>query len=336
MNTLTEECNNEIRTRFCPECYLCGAPGKPLYQGLRDRLFGAPGEWNLNECPNPECGLVWLDPVPVEEDIGKAYAAYYTHQENSANEQGNGLRVFLRLNLWRVFNLLLRTTMLHRERKQRELMYLNEMTPGRLLEVGCGNGCLLVQMRARGWEVEGQEVDPKAAAHARSAHGVTVHLGTLENTSFPNDSFDAVIMNHVIEHVHDPVALLAECYRIMKPGGLLVAVTPNVESYGHKRFGGCWRDLDPPRHLHLFSVGTLMVCAKKAGFRSVETWTTSVNAAIIYLDSRDIQVSGKHKNRFIHQSLGRLAQAAVFKLKEFFLSRWRSGIGEELVLKVVK
>lgn len=333
---MTVQRDTDIRTYPCPSCYLCGVQGQFLHQGLKDRLFGAPGEWNLKRCQNPECGLVWLDPMPSEEDIGKAYAAYYTHQENSANEQGNGLMVFFRLNLKRSFNLLLRATMLHRERKQRELMYLDEMPAGRLLEVGCGDGRLLVQMRARGWEVEGQEVDPKAAAHARSAHGVTVHLGTLENTSFPNDSFDAVIMNHVIEHVHDPVALLAECYRIMKPGGLLVAVTPNVKSYGHKRFGACWRGLEPPRHLHLFSVGALMVCAKKAGFRSAETWTTSVNAVSIYLASRDIQVSGKHKNGFMHQSLGRLAQAAVFKLKEFFLNRWWSGIGEELVLKVVK
>lgn len=234
-------------------------------QGLKDHLFGAPGEWNLKRCLNPECGLVWLGPMPSEEDIGKAYAAYYTHQEDSNDEQENNLGIFLRLSLHRVFNLLLYATPFQHERKQRELMYLNEMTPGRLLEVGCGNGRRLVQMRARGWEVEGQEVDPKAAAHARSAHGVTVHLGPLEDMSFPNDSFDAVIMNHVIEHVHDPVALLAECYRIMKPGGLLVAVTPNVESYGHKRFGASWRGLEPPRHLHLFSVGTLMACAKKQG-----------------------------------------------------------------------
>lgn len=328
--------DNEIRTRPRPDCYLCGTQGNPLYQGLKDRLFGAPGEWNLKRCLNPECGLVWLDPMPSEEDIGKAYAAYYTHQEDSNDEQENNLGIFLRLSLHRVFNLLLYATPFQHERKQRELMYLNEMTPGRLLEVGCGNGRRLVQMRARGWEVEGQEVDPKAAAHALIAHGITVHLGPLEDMSFPNDSFDAVIMNHVIEHVHDPVALLAECYRIMKPGGLLVAVTPNVESYGHKRFGACWRGLEPPRHLHLFSVGAIMACAKKAGFRSVETWTTPVNAASIYLGSRDIQVIGKHKNGSKHQSLARLAQAAVFKLEEFFLSRWRSGIGEEIVLKVVK
>ncbi|MDI6891118.1 MAG: class I SAM-dependent methyltransferase [Thermodesulfovibrionales bacterium] len=333
---MTNQRNSDIRTYPCPNCYLCGVQGRLLYQGLKDRLFGTPGEWNLKHCLNPECGLVWLDPMPCEEDIGKAYAVYYTHQEDSNDEQGNNLSIFLKLSLHRVYNLLLYATPFQHERKQRELMYLNEMTPGRLLEVGCGNGRRLAQMRALGWEVEGQEVDPKAAAHARNAYGVTVHLGTLENIYFPTDSFDAVIMNHVIEHVHSPVALLAECYRIMKPGGLLVAVTPNVESYGHKRFGACWRGLEPPRHLHLFSVGALMVCAKKAGFRSVGTWTTPVNAASIYLGSRDIQVSGKHKFGLKHQSLGKLAQAAGFKLKELFLSRWWSGIGEEIVLKVVK
>jgi hypothetical protein len=63
----------------CPNCYLCGTGGEPLYEGLKDRLFNAPGEWNLKRCPNPECGLLWLDPMPLEEDIGMAYETYFTH-----------------------------------------------------------------------------------------------------------------------------------------------------------------------------------------------------------------------------------------------------------------
>src|SRR5208283_2932444 len=69
----------EIRSFPCPKCYLCGADGEPLYAGLRDRLFNAPGEWGLKRCPNSECGLVWLDPMPLEEDIGIAYESYFTH-----------------------------------------------------------------------------------------------------------------------------------------------------------------------------------------------------------------------------------------------------------------
>src|SRR5438105_3101279 len=70
---------DEIRVRPQPECYVCGARGQQQYRDLRDRINHAPGVWNLSRCPNPKCGLLWLDPMPSEEDIGKAYTTYFTH-----------------------------------------------------------------------------------------------------------------------------------------------------------------------------------------------------------------------------------------------------------------
>jgi hypothetical protein len=75
---MTTICENEgIKVQDVPACYLCDAEGHILYTGLRDRLFGAPGEWNLQQCPNPTCGLIWLDPMPTEADLQKIYATYY-------------------------------------------------------------------------------------------------------------------------------------------------------------------------------------------------------------------------------------------------------------------
>ena len=76
---------SKIRVRACSDCYVCGSVGKMFYHDLRDRIFGTPGEWNVRKCPNPECGLMWLDPMPVKEDIGKAYQNYYTHWEDTPN-----------------------------------------------------------------------------------------------------------------------------------------------------------------------------------------------------------------------------------------------------------
>src|ERR1035437_2175287 len=80
-----------IATRPCPNCYLCGTPGVPLYHGLPDRLFGASGEWNLSRCPAAGCGLIWLDPMPLAEDIGKAYETYFTHGDSAVAEARPGL-----------------------------------------------------------------------------------------------------------------------------------------------------------------------------------------------------------------------------------------------------
>jgi len=46
---------------------------------VNDRLFDVPGQWNVRQCTNPDCGLLWLDPRPVEDDIGKLYRNYFTH-----------------------------------------------------------------------------------------------------------------------------------------------------------------------------------------------------------------------------------------------------------------
>src|ERR1035438_3992113 len=78
---MTEETDCEIAARGCAACYVCGAIGQFFYSNLRDVTFGAGGEWSLKQCPNPECGgMAWLDPMPLEEDVYKAYQTYYTHQ----------------------------------------------------------------------------------------------------------------------------------------------------------------------------------------------------------------------------------------------------------------
>src|ERR1700733_451343 len=70
-----------IGTFSCTTCAVCGTSGKTLYEGLKDVLFGAQGEWAIKKCANTNCGLLWLDPMPLADEIHKAYAAYPTHQD---------------------------------------------------------------------------------------------------------------------------------------------------------------------------------------------------------------------------------------------------------------
>src|SRR5437762_123817 len=78
-----EDRPSEIRTVRRPNCLLCGTKGELLYDALADFHFGAPGIWGLKKCPNKMCGLAWLDPFPLEEDIALAYRRYYTHGRDS-------------------------------------------------------------------------------------------------------------------------------------------------------------------------------------------------------------------------------------------------------------
>src|SRR5689334_2900642 len=87
--------DRRIRTSPCPVCILCGSKGELAYSGLRDRLFSASGTWDFKKCSNIECGLIWPDPMPLTEDIGKAYLNYYTHTaRNEAAKPGILKRIY--------------------------------------------------------------------------------------------------------------------------------------------------------------------------------------------------------------------------------------------------
>lgn len=257
------------------DCYLCGSSGRTLHQDCSDRLFGVPGTWTFKQCANDQCGLIWLDPRPTRATIGKAYHSYYTHDSSQVQRTvwANALRPLLQ-------GLAVRLLGLHHERRQYKQMYLDQCSPGNLLEVGCGNGKRLERLRALGWDVMGQEIDAVAAAHVQASKAIPVHLGELE-TLDAQDRFDVVLLSHVIEHVHDPSALLQTCYTLLKPGGRLIVLTPNVASLGHRRFGSAWRGLEPPRHLHLFNGNTLQHLVRQASFSQYKHWTTMVSAFAI-------------------------------------------------------
>jgi SAM-dependent methyltransferase len=131
-------------------------------------------------------------------------------------------------------------------------------------------------MQALGWVAQGVDPDPEVVALARQA-GLSVDEGTLPEVELPENYFDAVTANHVIEHLHNPEATLEACYRILRPGGLLWIATPNLDAYGHGLFGSYWLHLDPPRHLVLFNFDSLNTLLKKVGFRVSSsppaTWT---------------------------------------------------------------
>src|SRR5258706_4336794 len=70
-----------IRTKAVSRCVACGSVGQLKHSALRDRLLDAPGQWNLEVCANKSCLTMWLNPMPLEEDIHIAYENYYTHSD---------------------------------------------------------------------------------------------------------------------------------------------------------------------------------------------------------------------------------------------------------------
>jgi D-sedoheptulose 7-phosphate isomerase len=131
-----------------------------------------------------------------------------------------------------------------------ELAAINDLPPGRILDVGCGLGFLLSGV-ADGWDKHGVEVSGYAAARAQTWG--RIHHGDLESAAYPDDHFDVVVMHHVIEHMEDPGAALVEARRVLRCSGLLILGTPDFDSGCARRFGDGYRLLHDPTHISLFS-----------------------------------------------------------------------------------
>jgi SAM-dependent methyltransferase len=237
-----------VRSETTP-CVLCGHQAyTPLYP-THDRLCGVPGEFRLIGCDS--CGLVYLSPRPFLEDIGQYYPSGYAP---FIMQRVGDMPLLLRLSVR--YGLHKRCRLVRRYRAQ-----------GRLLDVGCATGQFLAEMTTYpGWEVTGVEPNDSAAEFAQRAHGLSVYQSDLISARFPDRSFDVVTLWDVIEHLHDPLAMLTEVRRILAPEGLLIMRTPSLDSWDAHAFGQYWAGLDSPRHLIIFSRRTALRILDATGF----------------------------------------------------------------------
>jgi len=351
-HTITELANEgQIRTTTRHKCTLCGYEGQPMYAGQKDRLFGTGGLWDLKICSNRECGLIWLDPMPLPEDIGKAYANYYTHSKRDQMKRMGLLKRIYRLmkrGYWanrynyeigrgafpiKILGKFLYLFPLRRSEVEADVRHLEAVPQGRLLDVGCGSGEWLATMRELGWQVEGVDFDGNAIRVARQSK-LQVHHGSLEQQNFSNESFDAVVLNHVVEHVPNPVGTLVECARILKPGGKLVLFTPNSSSLSHQLFKRNWRGLEPPRHLHIFSMQSMHLLLERAGFKKSlikpQIAKSVIYESVLLRRGRNGHFSAQRRNMPVDMF------ARLFNMMELCLMKWKPSIADCLVAVATK
>jgi SAM-dependent methyltransferase len=140
-------------------------------------------------------------------------------------------------------------------------------------------------------------------------------------------------MAHVVEHVHDPLQLLAECRRILKPNGTLVIITPNSDSWAHRHFGRDWRGLEPPRHIRVFNSANIKGLLESVGLRPVRISTLAINASAIWPASAAIRrARSSDANGGRQPGLRTTAAGVARQVAERLMLTVDSAAGEDLLV----
>jgi SAM-dependent methyltransferase len=268
-------------------CILCRESKSTEQLTQCDINLGLQGEvFTVVRCDG--CGLLYLNPRPAAEEMHAYYPPQYYPSGGPVHRKAID-RVFKRLSKrlkkaireefygypgasHTFFRSLLRRLLLYPEylhlkvAGRESIPYRGE---GRILDVGCGSGKLLADLREQGWQVYGVDFSPVAVEYAKNQNGLDVRLGDLFQAGYQDGFFDVVMFNHSLEHVYNPLETLKEARRVLKPGGHLLISIPNAGGLEAKIFGKWWVHWDPPRHLYHFTKRTMTKLVTSAGFRPI-------------------------------------------------------------------
>lgn len=158
-----------------------------------------------------------------------------------------------------------------------------EEANGRVLDVGCSIGLFVDRARRAGFDAEGIEFSHDAAEHGRKTWGLTIAEGSVHDMGGGANQFDIITMFDVIEHVPNPISDMEAVWKLLKPGGLFLVSTPNIDglfpqiSLPIADRVDYWTHAEPPHHLYQFSVKTLTAMLEKAGFDVGKSWHYNID-----------------------------------------------------------
>lgn len=220
-------------------CLRCGHDAATLVlDRVCDTRFGVDGAWSIVQCDT--CGLEHTAPRPTGPELGELYAKHYNFGGSRDSAYSRMRSRFLNSPLYKLFLAI-----------DGDIAFEAALPPAagktRLLDVGCNEGRKMMLYRGNGFAAEGLEVNPVAADAAR-ALGFPVHVGDLADIA-EDGGFDVIVMGQVIEHVLDLDETLAQCRRLLGPGGSLWLSCPNAKSWLRGAFGRAWINWHIPFHI---------------------------------------------------------------------------------------
>ena len=256
------------------DCNLCGG-------AEREHLF-TKFSYDIVKCK--DCGLTFVGNPPDPEAMRRMYSAQADYHNELLDPKSLSSRRMRKI-------------------ARQHIRMLSKSVPEsqglRLLDIGCSSGLFLDEARKAGFIVEGAELSPDTAEAARRNFGLKVHTGTVDSATFADDTFDVITLFDVIEHLSDPLGDLCKMSKLLKPGGIILQSTPNIDglfpklSYKLAHRLDYWPHPEPPHHLYQFSVRSMKSLLDRAGLECVRADQTRIQLGYSFGSPEHWKVSPK-------------------------------------------
>jgi SAM-dependent methyltransferase len=305
-------------------CIFCG-PHAAKHELFRspDRLTDLPGIFSVVRCEG--CGLVFQDPRPTEASIHFAYPDSYHVYQASAVERSSWRQRLDGAVLANYFGYrhLAPTSRLLKAALYPLYWYAFKFrsipkfkADGRLLEIGCAFGGRIARDRSRGWTVTGVDFNARAISWGREHLGLDLRCGSIFEMDFADDSFDVIVLDMVLEHLHHPIEVLERIRKWLKPGGELLFSIPYFEGLEFGVFKQYAYGLQLPAHLYFFNRDHVQRLL--AGFDAIDCVSTPADKD---MTEPLAYMANDGRNRLLARvARNRLAKLAVFRPLSYVLA----------------
>jgi len=289
-------------------CLVCGHAENETLFYAPDRFYVENGyPFHLARCS--QCDFRFLNPRPEPESISNFY-------------QEDGYQPFLsqkeKKSLFDKTYDLARIRMLLAKRKKVEKF----QKTGEILDVGCGTGEFLNEMKKNDWRAFGVELNADAASYARKRYNLEVSASELSECCFADARFDVITLWHALEHFHQPKDSLLEVKRILKKQGVVIVAMPNIDSLDSKFYREHWIALDSPRHLSHFSPRDMQRISLDVGLELIDIQQLVLDAYYNCLLSEMLLAKIKKVSKLLLPGLAARA-ATIASISVLNAGKWR-------------
>ncbi len=233
--------------KSCPNC-----GGSNISRVLSAKDYTVSNEeFDIWECKN--CTLRFTQNIPEERNIGKYYHSenYISHTDTSKGFINN------------LYHKVRKRTLVQ---KKKLIEKATGKQTGNILDVGAGTGAFLNSMKHASWNCTGIEPDKVAREKAFDLYGIRLQEAE-QIDSLPSETFDAITLWHVLEHVHELHKYVEQLKNLLLPDGKLFIAVPNYTSGDEKIYDKYWAAYDVPRHLYHFSPKSMEMLLNTHGLR---------------------------------------------------------------------